>query len=249
MQAIDTAWRVLQAQISTDPRIEPTAPKAAEARLVFGKRVAGREQADAEGKPALRSDSLAAVTPVQVTDDQAGPSPEMSGLFEQQRIEAEREIRAFAARYEGEWRDSAEAYVRHLTTGDPDVWHGAVTGWNTDAGYAPIRWVMRQPDCDRATARFLFFLLDVYGFADQFGRTDLPQHQSLAVEIARELWDRIQGGFYRRSGLEFTPQPYLPAWVIEKVRAMSPEQLEPIAGRKVTPWNMERDRLGNYAWE
>lgn len=173
----------------------------------------------------------------------------MNQVFEQQRNEAEDEIRNFAARYEGDWREPAEAYVRHLTTGDPDVWHGAVTGWNTDGGYTPIRWVMRQPDCDRATARFLFFYLDVYGFAEQFGRTDLPQYHAEAVEIAKELWDRIQAGFYTRSELEFRPQPYMPGWVIEKVRALSPEQLEPIAGRKVTPWDMEKNWQGKYAWE
>ena len=176
-------------------------------------------------------------------------SPEDNDLFELQRLEVESEIGKFAARYDGEWREPAEAYVKHLTEGDPDVWHGAVTGWNTDGGYTPIRWVMRQPECDRATARWLFFCLDVPGFIEQYARPDLPIIHREAVDIAKELWDRLQAGFYRRSELEFTPKPYMSPFTIDKVLAMSPEQLEAIPGRKVTPWDMERDWQGKYAWE
>lgn len=172
-----------------------------------------------------------------------------TNLFEQQRIEADAEIRSFAARYDGEWREPAQAYVKHLVEGDPDVWHDAVTGWNTDGGYTPIRWVMRQPDCDRATARWLFFYLDVSGFAEQFAQSDLQPWQREPVDIAKELWDRITAGFYSRSEIEFTPIQYMSHFVKEKVLAMSPEQLKPIPGRKVAPWDMERDWKGNYAWE
>ena len=170
-------------------------------------------------------------------------------LFEQQRIEVESEIRGFAAGYDGEWSEPAEAYVKHLTEGDPDIWHGAVTGWNTDGGYTPIRWVMRQPACDRATARWLFFYLDVPNFIEQYGHPDLPIMHREAVNIAKELWDRIQAGFYTRSALEYTPIQYMSPFVKNKVLALSPEQLEAIPGRKVIPWNMERDWQGRYAWE
>ena len=39
----------------------------------------------------------------------------------------------------------------------PDIWHAVATGWNWDVDLAPLEWIVRQPDCDAATAQFVFW--------------------------------------------------------------------------------------------
>ena len=47
-----------------------------------------------------------------------------------------------------------------IATPDPDVWHIVATHWNWDYGLAPLLWIIRQKNCDMATALEIFFLAE-----------------------------------------------------------------------------------------
>jgi hypothetical protein len=44
-----------------------------------------------------------------------------------------------------------------LCTATPDQWHQVAMGWNWGSGEAPLRWIVSQPDCDKATALMVFW--------------------------------------------------------------------------------------------
>ena len=50
-----------------------------------------------------------------------------------------------------------ELYARWLSEiATPVDWHAATLGWNCDHGFVPFFWIVRQPDCEKATALSLF---------------------------------------------------------------------------------------------
>jgi hypothetical protein len=58
----------------------------------------------------------------------------------------------------GEHSPRLLAYEAWLRAGGPQQWHDAAENWNWDMGTAPLRWIVSQPDCDRATALSIFYL-------------------------------------------------------------------------------------------
>lgn len=58
------------------------------------------------------------------------------------------------------WDESADRFVRYshwLRTVGPAKWHAAADVWNWDYGTAPLRWIVAQPTCERATALMIFY--------------------------------------------------------------------------------------------
>ena len=168
--------------------------------------------------------------------------------FEEQRIAAQQEMQGYVERRVASPRrhPMTEPYFNTILNGGPDIWHGAVLGWNSDDGYVPLRWIMRQPACDVATSRYLFHYLDVPGFAPEFDKPDLDPQRHEYVLIARELWQRISAGLYTRSEIAFEPRPGMVPLTIERVKRMSPAMLQPIAGREVHSFDMDMGPDGKF---
>jgi hypothetical protein len=88
------------------------------------------------------------------------------------------------------------AYVHWLIhQATPDDWHLAVLDWNWDYGIEPLLWIIRQKECDKATALTTFYL----SRPGILKTADLYDEDKLAAEI-RQRW---LNGFYTRSTLAF----------------------------------------------
>jgi hypothetical protein len=108
------------------------------------------------------------------------------------------------------WTDSSQqkfvAFARWLIAmSDPDAWHIVATNWNWDYGRAPLLWIIRQNNCDIATALDVFFLADPsYYFQYGSDRSSVPADWRLEMyDFLAEIRLRLAQGFYRRSEIAF----------------------------------------------
>ncbi len=96
------------------------------------------------------------------------------------------------------------AYARALMRGTPDDWHRAVPNWNWDDGIAPLLWIIRQRDCDKATALRAFYLSRPGEFLDCGGdRRLVPAGLVEVFDLIAEIRRRFLDGWYTRSSLCF----------------------------------------------
>ncbi len=83
----------------------------------------------------------------------------------------------------------------------PDTWHDVTQLLNWDFAEAVLDWVVMQPECDKATAAYLFWLSDPDWFATTLGRDD-----KFALD-ARRLFDMIldrwKAGAFTRAELSW----------------------------------------------
>ncbi|SFK82544.1 DUF4274 domain-containing protein [Falsiroseomonas stagni] len=121
--------------------------------------------------------------------------------------DAAAELRAFA--HDRERSDSAEArFAAWLLSGasGPADWHRFALDANWDVAQPMLRWIIQQPDCDRATALYIFWRGGPctwlpYG-ADRRAvwscEIDAEDYDLLA-----DIRERWAAGFYRRSEFRF----------------------------------------------
>jgi hypothetical protein len=98
------------------------------------------------------------------------------------------------------------AFARWLiATPDPDVWHIVATNWNWDYGTAPLLWIIRQKNCDIATALEVYFLGEPsYYFRYGDDRSSMPADSHLEMfDFLTEIRQRLAQGFYKRSEIAF----------------------------------------------
>jgi hypothetical protein len=107
------------------------------------------------------------------------------------------------------WTDSTpQTFVRFarwlMATSDPDIWHIVATNWNWDYGHAPLLWIVRQKNCDIATALEIFFLAEPsYYFRWVDDRASVPTDNLDMFDFLTELRQRLVQGFYQRSEIAF----------------------------------------------
>ena len=79
------------------------------------------------------------------------------------------------------------------------------TNWNWDYGRAPLLWIIRQKNCDIATALEVFFLADPsYYFRYGDHRSSVPADWHLEIfDFLAEICQRLARGFYKRSEIAF----------------------------------------------
>jgi hypothetical protein len=99
-----------------------------------------------------------------------------------------------------------EALIRWLAKRDPDEWHRVAQSWNWDRGHMPLRWIIQQADCDRATALLVFWRTDAsyylrYGHRDEIRLRSQREIYDLLCEIRQNWMD----GKYRRSEIAYDP--------------------------------------------
>jgi len=97
-----------------------------------------------------------------------------------------------------------------MATSDPDVWHILATRWNWDYGHAPLLWIIRQKNCDIATALEIFLLADpAYYFRWGNDRSSVPTDNRDGFDFLTELRQRFAQGFYKRSEIAFDGGQYM----------------------------------------
>ncbi|WP_176059603.1 DUF4274 domain-containing protein [Paraburkholderia sp. BCC1876] len=86
----------------------------------------------------------------------------------------------------------------------PDDWHLAVPEVNWGFGLGPLHWIIRQPDCDKATALTAFYLTRPGQFLDDHvDRTRVAAHDLDSFDLVDEIRRRFLDGFYTRSEFSF----------------------------------------------
>jgi hypothetical protein len=98
--------------------------------------------------------------------------------------------------------EQKEALLSWLGTHAPEDWHLVVSAWNWDNGSRIVMWILRQPDCDRATVQLGFWLNDPSDvFADKatYDRYHSANAGDSRVAICTELLERWRAGLYVRS--------------------------------------------------
>lgn len=83
-----------------------------------------------------------------------------------------------------------------IGSSDPNAWHIVGTHWNWDNGHAPLLWIIRQNNCDMATALEIFFLAQPSSYI-QYGmdRSLVPSPDlemfDFLMEIREDFRERI----------------------------------------------------------
>jgi hypothetical protein len=105
----------------------------------------------------------------------------------------------------GEPSSKYVAYARWLrTSSTPDERHVAADIWNWDYSHAPLLWMIRQPDCDKATALTIFFKGQPFYYLEFVAdRTKVPGHSLEIYDFLVEIRQRFAKGFYSRSEIAF----------------------------------------------
>lgn len=86
----------------------------------------------------------------------------------------------------------------------PDDWHLAVPQVNWGFGLEPLHWIIRRPDCDKATALTAFYLTRPGQFLDDHGdRSRVATHDLDSFDLVAEIRHRFLDGFYTRSEFSF----------------------------------------------
>lgn len=132
------------------------------------------------------------------------------------------------------------AFARWLmATPDPDIWHIAATSWNWDYDHAVPLWIIRQENCDIATALEVFFLAEPsYYFRWVNDRSSVPVgHKLEGFDFLVEIRERLARGFYKRSEIAFDGERHMSidnqGLKTAEDKAMAESFYPPEAGRKI----------------
>ncbi|MEW6342743.1 MAG: DUF4274 domain-containing protein [Pseudomonadota bacterium] len=75
---------------------------------------------------------------------------------------------------------------------------------NWGFGLEPLHWIIRRPDCDKATALTAFYLTRPGQFLDDHGdRSRVATHDLDSFDLVAEIRHRFLDGFYTRSEFSF----------------------------------------------
>lgn len=87
---------------------------------------------------------------------------------------------------------------------DPDLWHDIATGLDPDGSFKVLEWIVQQPDCDAATAAYIFHVsnaYDLFGFPDdQAAGMYAPAFRAVVTII-----DRWREGSFPTARFTFEP--------------------------------------------
>jgi hypothetical protein len=102
------------------------------------------------------------------------------------------------------------AYAEWLIRATPDERHAAALNWNWDYGIPPILYIVRQPDCDLATALEIFYLAQpsyYHVFDDDPGCTNFKDEDEYG--LIKEIRDGVNAGRFTRRDIAFLGvEPY-----------------------------------------
>ncbi len=91
-----------------------------------------------------------------------------------------------------------EVLIEYLETQSPDEWHRVALSWNWDAVGSVLPWILKQPDCDKATAQMLFHRASPIEMLTEARRGNGYEQEIALCRLIAERWN---GGQYRRTEL------------------------------------------------
>lgn len=95
--------------------------------------------------------------------------------------------------------------LTYLAQASPEQWHQVACNWNWDNGEQELRWIIRQPSCDRGTALLVYWHGGPRWYAQYATRDEVPRHELEGYALVREIEHRYLTGAYTRQELAFDP--------------------------------------------
>lgn len=138
----------------------------------------------------------------------------------------------------GEGSKTIDWFCSRLKAATPDEWQSVAQEWNWDQDIAPLYWIIRQPQCDKATALTIFFRASPEDAAEDFASPKgLKQKPGEAYGIAVEIQDRWNRGLYTRSEIAFdkSESDYLQEYAAHDNPFILPSMCRGLAGREINP--------------
>jgi len=105
-----------------------------------------------------------------------------------------------------EERNLFAANVAWLEEADPDDWHRVALDFNWSNTPYVLDWIVRQPDCDAATALTIFWKGEPGCWIEK--EEDPDSHFCLNQKICIYIANCIKEGNYQRSNIAFYPDVY-----------------------------------------
>jgi hypothetical protein len=148
------------------------------------------------------------------------------------------------------WTDySPSAFVVFadwLRTASPDERHMAAAMCNWDYGLAPLLWISRRPDCDIATAWWIFFACQPSYYLQYEGDIERLAAPDDAYKLMMEIKIRIESGFYTRADIFFDIRRDVDMKALnptdERLTAILPKDIElRHEGRQITDWDIPEE--------
>jgi len=142
-------------------------------------------------------------------------------------------------------KESLDSNITWLAAADPDDWHRVVLDFNWGEPLYVLDWIVRQPQCDIATAQTVFWKGEPAAWLADEGQADSEPNgfSYLNQKICEYIATRIRKGGYSRSEIAFAPttwtkKDYVDLETVEKsfdnpnIR-MHPELIRERSGRAV----------------
>jgi hypothetical protein len=86
----------------------------------------------------------------------------------------------------------------YLAQASPEEWYRVAWNWSWDNGLDELRWIIRQPTCDRGTALLVYWGTGPRYFAEYATRDEVPWHELEGYDLAMEVERRYLAGAYTR---------------------------------------------------
>lgn len=109
---------------------------------------------------------------------------------------------------DGDYEAQAQARIDWLAEATPEQWHRFALGFNWDDPLEPLFWIVRQDDCDMATALTIFWrslpgwdIMKLANGEKVYDREEAPLIEYIAKRIGRK-------GFQRRK-IAWDPEPVI----------------------------------------
>ena len=89
--------------------------------------------------------------------------------------------------------------IEWLGTRDPDDWHRVARSYNWDDDLAPLLWILRQDNCERATAQYIFWISQPYDMIDMIDDEKTAYLVEDGYALVKEICERWIIGKYHKS--------------------------------------------------
>ena len=119
-------------------------------------------------------------------------------------------------------KECLEQAIAWLKDNGPDDWHRAALDFNWGEPLYLLDWIVRQPDCDIATALTVFWKGEPEFFLEEEGSNDHKPNgfSYLNRKICAYIAQRVEAGGYTRSQIAFDPDTWTKQAYVELVAAV-----------------------------
>ena len=135
---------------------------------------------------------------------------------------------------DGDWEAQAQARIGWLAEATPEQWHSFALGFNWDDPLEPLFWIVRQDDCDMATALTVFWrsepgwdFMKLAKGEKVYEREEAP----LIEYIANRIWQKC----YPRRKIAWDPE--------QGMRSDYEELKADVTAIADPPWRPHRDMI------